>query len=220
VIEAFSRPRSSGINAISINEGDQLIEVRLTNGKNEIILANRNGRAIRFSENDVRDMGRGATGVGGMRLDEDPEDQVVGMVTVDPEDPTTTIFVASEKGNGKRSSLEDYRVTKRKGKGVKTLQVTEKTGKIVAIKVVHEDDDMLISTSSGIMIRMAAGSIRVSGRATQGVKVIRLDDQDSIADIAVVKNTGEEAEEAVIEPIMPEEMNSDILPDDFSAEEE
>ncbi|MBK7789569.1 MAG: DNA gyrase subunit A [Saprospiraceae bacterium] len=220
VIEAFSRPRSSGINAISINEGDQLIEVRLTNGKNEIILANRNGRAIRFSENDVRDMGRGATGVGGMRLDEDPDDQVVGMVTVDPEDPTTTIFVASEKGNGKRSSLEDYRVTKRKGKGVKTLQVTEKTGKIVAIKVVHEDDDMLISTSSGIMIRMAAGTIRVSGRATQGVKVIRLDDQDSIADIAVVKNTGEEAEEAVIDPILSEEMNLDIIPDDFSAEEE
>ncbi len=220
VLEAFSRPRASGINAITINEGDQLIEVRLTNGKNEIVLANRNGRAIRFSEKDVREMGRTAAGVGGMKLDNDPEDQVVGMVTVDPEDPTTTIFVASEKGNGKRSQLDDYRVTKRKGKGVKTLQVTDKTGKIVAIKVVHEDDDLLISTSLGIMIRMAAGSMRVAGRATQGVKIIRLDENDSIADIAVVKNTGEETDEITIqEPMLPEN-DADLPIDDLDLGEE
>lgn len=191
LLEAFSRPRASGINAITINEGDQLKEVRLTNGKNEIVMANKNGRAIRFSEKDVREMGRAAAGVGGMKLD-DENDEIVGMVAVDPSDPTTTIFVASEKGNGKRTGLEDYRVTKRKGKGVKTLQVTDKTGPIVAIKVVHEDDDLLISTSEGIMIRLAVGDIRVSGRATQGVKIIRLDENDSIGDIAVVKNTDED----------------------------
>ena len=220
VLEAFSRPRANGINAITINEGDQLLEVRLTNGKNEIVLANRNGRAIRFSEKDVREMGRTAAGVGGMKLDNDPDDQVVGMVTVDPDDATTTIFVASEKGNGKRSLLDDYRVTKRKGKGVKTLQVTDKTGKIVAIKVVHEDDDLLISTSSGIMIRMAAGSMRVSGRATQGVKIIRLDENDSIADIAVVKNTGEEVDEIPTQDVILPENDADLPLDDVDLDEE
>lgn len=220
VLEAFSRPRANGINAITINEGDQLLEVRLTNGKNEIVLANRNGRAIRFSEKDVREMGRTAAGVGGMKLDNDPDDQVVGMVTVDPDDATTTIFVASEKGNGKRSLLDDYRVTKRKGKGVKTLQVTDKTGKIVAIKVVHEDDDLLISTSSGIMIRMAAGSMRVSGRATQGVKIIRLDENDSIADIAVVKNTGEEVDEITAQDVILPENDADLPLDDVDLDEE
>jgi DNA gyrase subunit A len=192
-LELFSRPRTNGINAITINEGDMLKEVRLTNGSNEIILANKNGRAIRFSEKDVRDMGRGAAGVGGMKLD-DENDEVIGMITVDPSDPTTTIFVASAKGNGKRSFLDEYRVTKRKGKGVKTLQVTEKTGSIVAIKELHEDDDLLITTQSGIMIRMAASDMRVSGRATQGVKIIKLDENDSIADIAVVKDPVRENE--------------------------
>ncbi len=223
-VAAFSRPRANGINAITINEGDQLREVRLTNGANEIILANKNGRAIRFSEKDVRDMGRGAAGVGGMKLD-DENDEVVGMITVDPTDPTTTIFVASEKGNGKRSLLEDYRVTKRKGKGVKTLQVTEKTGKIVAIKEVHEDDDLLISTQSGIMIRMAASDMRVSGRDTQGVKIIKLDESDSIADIAVVKdpereNTIPELDpDAIVDPELIEneienEIEDDTIEDD------
>ena len=211
ILEAFSRPRANGINAITINEGDELLEVRLTNGSNEIILANRKGRAIRFSEKDVRDMGRNAAGVGGMKLDKE-DDEVVGMITVDPSDPTTTIFVASEKGNGKRSNLDDYRVTKRKGKGVKTLNVTEKTGKIVAIKSVHEDDDLLISTSEGIMIRLAVSDMRVSGRATQGVKIIKLDDNDSIGDIAVVKNTDEEVsnEEISTEVIIP------IIEDDIT----
>ncbi len=219
-VGAFSRPRASGINAITINEGDQLREVRLTNGSNEIILANKNGRAIRFSEKDVRDMGRGAAGVGGMKLD-DENDEVVGMITVDPTDPTTTIFVASEKGNGKRSLLEDYRVTKRKGKGVKTLQVTDKTGRIVAIKEVHEDDDLMISTQSGIMIRMAASDMRVSGRATQGVKIIKLDGNDSIADIAVVKdpereNTIPEIDpDAIIDPdLIENDLEDDIIDED------
>jgi DNA gyrase subunit A len=210
ILEAFSRPRANGINAITINEGDQLLEVRLTNGSNEIVLANRNGRAIRFSEKDVRDMGRNAAGVGGMKLDNDDSDEVVGMITVDPNDPTTTIFVASEKGNGKRSYLDDYRVTKRKGKGVKTLNVTDKTGKIVAIKSVHEDDDILISTSEGIMIRMAVSNIRVSGRATQGVKIIRLDENDSIGDIAVVKNTDEEDTMSANEVVLEDTVNSSL----------
>jgi DNA gyrase subunit A len=197
LLEAFSRPRTNGINAITINEGDQLKEVRLTNGSNEIIMANKNGRAIRFSEKDVRQMGRSAAGVGGMKLDSE-DDEIVGMITVDPNDPTTSIFVASEKGNGKRTLLDDYRVTKRKGKGVKTLQVTDKTGKIVAIKEVHQDDDLLITTQSGIMIRMAVSDLRVSGRATQGVKIIRIDEGDSIADIAVVKDPEREPTEIIV----------------------
>lgn len=185
IVEAFSRPRANGINAITINEGDQLLEVKLTNGSNEVLMANRNGRAIRFNEKDVREMGRGAAGVGGMRLDAGG-DEVVGMVTVDPANPAT-IFVASEKGNGKRSFLEDYRVTKRNGKGVKTMQITDKTGRIVAIKAIHEDEDLMITTQAGIIIRMAGSDIRVSGRATQGVKVIKLANDDSIADIAIIK---------------------------------
>ena len=184
VVEAFSRPRVNGINAITINEGDQLLEVKLTTGNNEIVLANRNGRAIRFNEKDVRQMGRGAAGVGGMRIEAD--DQIIGMVTVDPEDPEMTIFVVSEKGNGKRTAIDDYRVTKRNGKGVKTLQITDKTGKIVAIKAVKEEDDLLISTVDGIMIRMSVADVRASGRATQGVRVIKLDGKDSIADVAVI----------------------------------
>jgi DNA gyrase subunit A len=203
LLEAFSRPRASGINAITINEGDTLKEVRLTNGKNEILMANKNGRAIRFNESGVREMGRGAAGVGGMRLD-DENDEIVGMITVDPEDKTTTIFVASEKGNGKRTLLDAYRVTKRNGKGVKTLNVTDKTGSIVAIKSVHEDDDLLISTQSGIMIRMAISDLRVAGRATQGVRIIRIDEGDSIADIAVVKDTDKEAVPVEVDPTLLE----------------
>jgi DNA gyrase subunit A len=192
IVEAFSRPRVNGINAITINEGDQLIEVKLTNGTNEIVLANKNGRAIRFNERDVRQMGRGAAGVGGMRLDDDGSDEIVGMVTVNADDPDTTIFVVSEKGNGKRTKVDDYRLTKRNGKGVKTLQITQKTGKTVAIKAVHEDDDLLISTVDGIMIRMSVGDVRASGRATQGVRVIKLSDKDSIADVAVIRDPDDE----------------------------
>lgn len=185
LVEAFSRPRVTGINAINIDEGDQLLEVRLTNGTNEIILANSTGRAIRFPEKTVRPMGRSATGVKGMSLDH-AHDYLVGMVCVDPEDSATTILVVSERGNGKRSSLDDYRITNRGGKGVKTMAITDKTGLLVAIKTVLDNDDLMITNRSGIIIRMAVSDIRVMGRNTQGVKVIRLDEKDSIADVAVV----------------------------------
>jgi len=202
-LEAFSRPRSGGINAITINEGDQLLEAKLTNGKNEIILASRNGYAIRFPEEKVRPMGRSAAGVRGMTLS-DENDRVVGMVCIDPEDKDYTILVISEKGNGKRSEFEDYRLTNRGGKGVKTMQITDKTGYLVAIKAVKEDDDLMITSTSGIMIRMPVSDIRVMGRATQGVRVIRLDDHDDIADVAVIKK--EEGEE---EEMSENETNSD-----------
>lgn len=190
-VEAFSRPRANGIIALNINEDDQLLEVKLTNGHNHILMANRNGRAIRFPESAVRAMGRTATGVSGMKLD-DEFDAVVGMVTVDPADTSTTILVVSEKGNGKRSELDDYRITNRSGKGVKTLQITEKTGKLVAIKAVKEEDELMITTAAGVVIRMAVSDIRTMGRATQGVKVIRLDDNDSIADMAVIENVDDQ----------------------------
>lgn len=191
LVEEYSRPRANGINAITINEGDQLIEARLTNGQNEIIIANRKGRAIRFPERTVRPMGRNAAGVRGITLDNDGEDAVIGMVSIDPSDPDVTLLVVSEKGMGKRSVLEDYRVTNRGGKGVKTIQVTEKTGNLVSIKTVREEDDIMITNQSGIMIRMPVSDIRVIGRATQGVKLIRLDDDDRIADIAVVSTSEE-----------------------------
>jgi DNA gyrase subunit A len=186
LVEEYSRPRANGINAITINEGDQLIEARLTNGQNEIIIANRKGRAIRFPERTVRPMGRNAAGVRGITLDSDGNDAVIGMVCLDPADPGITLLVVSEKGMGKRSVLEDYRVTNRGGKGVKTIQVTEKTGNLVSIKTVREEDDIMITNQSGIMIRMSVNDIRVIGRATQGVKLIRLDEDDRIADIAIV----------------------------------
>jgi DNA gyrase subunit A len=191
LVEEYSRPRANGINAITINEGDQLIEARLTNGQNEIIIANRKGRAIRFPERTVRPMGRNAAGVRGITLDDDGDDAVIGMVSIDPADPDVTLMVVSEKGMGKRSVLEDYRVTNRGGKGVKTIQVTDKTGNLVSIKAVREEDDIMITNQSGIMIRMAVNDIRVIGRATQGVKLIRLDEDDRIADIAVVSSSEE-----------------------------
>ena len=184
LLEEYSRPRQGGINAIGINEDDALIEAKLTNGNNEIILAIRSGKAIRFNESDVRSMGRTAAGVRGIWVEQD--DTVVGMVCVDPADTTTSILVVSEHGLGKRSALEDYRVQTRGGKGVKTLNVTAKTGQLVAIKTVTDNDDLMITTISGITIRTGADDLRVMGRATQGVKLIRLDEQDSIADVTVV----------------------------------
>ncbi len=189
LLEEYSRPRQGGINAIGINDDDALIEARLTNGKNEIILAVRSGKAIRFNESDVRSMGRTAAGVRGISVEED--DTVVGMVCVDPEDTATSILVVSENGLGKRSALEDYRVQSRGGKGVKTLNVTAKTGQLVAVKTVTDNDDLMITTTSGITIRTGAEDLRVMGRATQGVKLIRLDEQDSIADVTVVATSGE-----------------------------
>ncbi len=186
IVEAFSRPRTNGINAITINEGDQLLEARLSSGKNEIVLANREGRAIRFNESKVRPMGRGAAGVKAISLAHD-KDEVIGMLSADPTLMDYSIFVVSEKGNGKRSPLEDYRITNRGGKGVKTINVTEKTGKLVAIKWVSEFDDLMITTSDGIVIRTPISNVRLMGRATQGVKVIRIEDKQSIADVAVIR---------------------------------
>lgn len=194
-VEAFSRPRAGGINAITIYEGDQLIEARLTNGNNEVLIANRQGNAVRFHESNVRAMGRTAAGVRGITLADEENDAAVGMVCVEVEDEERTILVVSEKGNGKRTPVEDYRLTNRGGKGVKTLQVTDKTGYVVAIKAVREGDDLMITNRSGIIIRMPVQELRVMGRATQGVRLIRLDDGDEIADVAVISESSENEEE-------------------------
>jgi DNA gyrase subunit A len=183
-VEAFSRPRAGGIIAISINEGDQLLEARLTNGKNEIFLGTAKGNAIRFLEGNVRSMGRTATGVRGIRLD-GPGDQVVGMVCVDPEVEETSILVISEKGNGKRTLFSEYRLTNRGGKGVRTMAISPKTGDVVAIKGVNTDNDLMITSRDGIIIRMSVEDIRVMGRSTQGVRLIRLAKEDEIADVAI-----------------------------------
>lgn len=191
LLEEYSRPRQGGINAIGINEGDALIEAKLTNGKNEIILAVQSGRAIRFNEEDVRPMGRTASGVRGIQVVSET-DAVVGMVCVDPADTMTSILVISEKGLGKRSALEDYPTQGRGGKGVKTLNITEKTGILIAIKTVTDNDDLMITTTNGVTIRTPADSLRIMGRATQGVKVMRLDETDDIADVTVVAKSEEE----------------------------
>ena len=194
IVEAFSRPRANGINAITINEGDQLLEARLSTGTNELILANKEGRAIRFNESKVRPMGRGAAGVKAITLAHD-NDEVIGMLSANPTQIDYSVFVVSEKGNGKRSPLEDYRITNRGGKGVKTINVTEKTGKLVAIKWVSEFDDLMITTVDGIVIRTPVSDVRIMGRATQGVKVIRLDENQSIADVAVIRREESSDEE-------------------------
>ncbi len=193
-LKEYSRPRTNGVIAINILEDDRVVGVRLTNGNNEIILANRNGRAIRFNEHDVRPMGRVATGVRGMTLD-GGDDEVVGMVCVN-EPESETIMVVSENGYGKRTSIEDYRKTKRGGKGVKTLEVTEKTGRLVAIKVVTDENDLMIINKSGILIRLKVAEVRVMGRATQGVRLINLTKKnDTIAsDCKVMTSTDEEIE--------------------------
>ena len=190
-MEAFSRPRSNGIIAIRINDGDELIEVKLTNGKNEILLANEQGRAIRFPEGKVRSMGRNTAGVRGIRLAGE-DDRVVGMICVDPDNPEYSILVVSEHGNGKRSDLNDYRITNRGGKGVKTMNITPKTGPLSTIKSVRDDDDLMITTKGGIVIRMHVSDIRVMGRATQGVRVINLSSGESIGDVAVVPKSDDE----------------------------
>ena len=186
-VSAYSRPRNGGITAVGINEGDTLLEAKLTTGNMEIFLASRSGNAIRFNEADVRLMGRTASGVRGMRLADD-KDEVVGLVTIDPTDKEFAIMVISEKGNGKRTDFEEYRLTGRGGKGVKTLSVTKKTGDVVALKAVKEEDDLMITTKNGITIRMNVTNIGVMGRATQGVRVIRLDDDDNIADVAIIQD--------------------------------
>ena len=195
-LEAYSRPRANGINAININEGDILLEATLTTGSSEIVMALKSGRAIRFNEATVRPMGRTATGVRGITLESD-KDEVVGMIAIN--DPETTVLVVSEKGYGKRTDIEDYRVTNRGGKGVKTINVTEKTGKLVAIKDVTDTDDLMIINRSGIIIRIAMSELRVMGRATQGVRLITLKGDDEIASVAKIEHSEEEELEQAIE---------------------
>ena len=193
-LTAYSRPRNGGINAITINEGDQLLEAKLTDGSNEILLATRLGNAIRFNEEKVRPMGRTATGVRGVML-ENESDKTVGMICVEAGSEEKTVLVISEKGNGKRTHVEEYRLTNRGGKGVKTLNVTDKTGAVVAIKAVREEEDLMITNRSGIVIRMHVRDISVMGRATQGVRVIRLTNGDKIADVAVLNESEDASEE-------------------------
>ncbi|MTB53506.1 DNA gyrase subunit A [Lewinella sp. W8] len=195
-LEAYSRPRSNGINAITINDGDQLIEARLTNGSSHVFLATRKGQAIHFEESTVRNMGRTAAGVRGITLNGE-DDEVVGMVTLDHElDADKTILVVSEQGMGKRSDWSEYRITNRGGKGVRTMQVTDKTGMLVSLKAVSDDDDLMITNRSGIVIRMSMDNLRVMGRSTQGVRLIKLEKKDAIADVAVVRiEEDEEGEE-------------------------
>ena len=206
-LEAYSRPRQNGVNAITIREDDQVIEVLLTSGNDEILMANRNGRAIRFNEQKVREMGRTATGVRGMTLDEDDStDEVIGMIAV-PQDSKDNILVVSELGYGKRSDLEDYRITNRGGKGVKTINITEKTGKLVAIKNVNDDNDLMIINKSGVTLRTNVSSLSVIGRAAQGVKLIDLGKRnDEIASVCKVATEIEEENTEVVveEGIKPE----------------
>jgi DNA gyrase subunit A len=190
-LEAYSRPRTNGINAININDGDTLLEANLTSGTSEIVMALKSGRAIRFNESTVRPMGRTATGVRGITLEND-QDEVVGMISID--NPDTTVLVVSEKGYGKRTDIDDYRVTNRGGKGVKTINVTEKTGKLVAIKGVTDDEDLMIINKSGIIIRIAISELRTMGRATQGVRLITLKGDDEIASVAKIEHEEEEVE--------------------------
>ncbi|WP_417127730.1 DNA gyrase subunit A [Phocaeicola sp.] len=192
LLEQYSRPRQNGVNAITIREDDRVIEVRMTNGNNEIVIANRNGRAIRFHESAVREMGRTATGVRGITLDEDGQDEVIGMICIkDPE--TETIMVVSENGYGKRSDIEDYRKTNRGGKGVKTLNITDKTGNLVAIKSVTDENDLMIINKSGITIRLKVAEVRIMGRATQGVRLIDLEKRnDQIGSVCKVASENEE----------------------------
>ena len=209
-LEAYSRPRQNGINAITIHEGDQLLNVDLTNGDNHIVIAKKSGKAIHFHESDVRPMGRTAAGVRGITL-EGADDKVVGMVCVRD---NSDLMVVSEHGYGKRSSIEDYRITKRGGKGVTTLKVSSKTGSLVAIKSVVDSDDLMIINKSGITIRISLSDLRVMGRATQGVKLIRLGDKDSISSVEKIENIEEEADE-----ILNQE-NNDAQDDSETSNEE
>ncbi len=191
-LEQYSRPRTNGINAITIKDGDELLEAKLTNGESQIMIAAKSGKSIRFEEGKTRPMGRNASGVRGIRLKDD-KDEVIGMVSI-PDDESD-ILVVSEKGYGKRSSLDAYRITNRGGKGVKTINITEKTGGLVAIKNVTDQDDLMIINKSGITIRMAVSDLRVMGRATQGVKLINIKDNDSIAAVAKVMSDDEQIDE-------------------------
>jgi len=240
-LEAYSRPRQNGVNAITIREDDQVIQVRLTDGNSEVLMANRNGRAIRFHESKVRQMGRTATGVRGMTLDDDGQDEVIGMICVNKED-NENIMVVSQQGYGKRTLLDDengeavYRVTNRGGKGVKTINITDKTGKLVAIKNVTDDSDLMIINKSGITIRLKCADFRVMGRATQGVRLINLEKRnDEIASVCKVMSEAVEDEviaemvedlsheTATDAPVKREviiDEDEDLLDDELDTEEE
>jgi DNA gyrase subunit A len=209
ILEDFSRRRATGVNAITIVEGDQLLEAKMTDGNSEIMMAVKSGRAIRFPEEKVRPTGRGAIGVTGIEVD-DESDEVVGMICVNKEDRSRTVLVVSEKGYGKRTAVDEYRITNRGGKGVKTINVTEKTGSLVGIMEVTEKEDLMISCKSGITIRMAISQISELGRATQGVRLIRIDEGDAIAAISRIEEADEliENDESAPEGSVPEEPNS------------
>jgi len=217
-LQAYSRPRANGINAININDGDQLLEANLTSGTSEIIMALRSGRAIRFNESTVRPMGRTATGVRGVTL-AGPKDEVIGMISID--NPESTILVVSEKGYGKRTDLEDYRITNRGGKGVKTINVTDKTGELVSIKDVTDTDDLMIINKSGIVIRIAVSHLRVMGRATQGVRLISLKGDDEIASVAKVEHDDEEiVDPEVVVAVTEEDLAAAAATEEEAPEEE
>ena len=206
-LEAYSHPRTAGVNAVNLREGDELVEALLTNGNEEILIAAREGRCCRFDETDARPMGRNSTGVRGINIEDD--DEVIGAINYDPkaEDASAhTVLVVSENGFGKRTDFDEYRITNRGGKGVKTISITEKTGKLIAIKNVTENDDLMIIEKSGLTIRMAVSDIRVAGRATQGVKLINIKNGDSIAAISTVEKSGDEEQPAAEEtPETPQE---------------
>ena len=197
-LEAYSRPRVNGVNAITVKEGDELLEAILTDGNCQILMAGKNGKCVRFNEKDCRPIGRTAAGVRGITLEDD--DEVVGMISVGQNDVGNlengrTVLVVSEHGYGKKSPLEDYRITSRGGKGVKTINITEKTGKLVALKSVSDENDLMIINKSGITIRLAVSDIREAGRATQGVKLINIREGDSIAAVCAVNKSEEKNEE-------------------------
>jgi DNA gyrase subunit A len=228
LLEAYSRPRQNGVNAITLREDDGLIDVRLTNGNNEVIIANRNGRAIRFNEKAVRVMGRTASGVIGMTLDkDDPSDEVIGMICI-KDKAAETVLVVSEQGYGKRSLVEDYRITNRGGKGVKTINITEKTGKLVSIKNVTEQNDIMIINKSGITIRMTALNVSLIGRATQGVRLINLEKRrDEIASVCKVLSEADEQSveekaqhEAILNKTVYETPDNETPPDNEQTEEQ
>lgn len=199
-LEAYSRPRTNGVNAITVRDGDELLEAVMTNGHCQIMLAGRKGRCCRFEETDARPLGRTASGVRGINIDED--DEVIGMVCYDPaaEDASEhNILVVSEHGYGKRSDIDEYRITSRGSKGVRTLNITEKTGDLVAIKSVTDTNDLMIINKSGLTIRMAVSDIRIAGRATQGVRLINIKDGDSIAAVSVVAGSEGDAQDDAVQ---------------------
>ena len=206
-LEAYSRPRANGVNAITVREGDELLEARMTNGNHHIMLAVKSGRAIRFPEESVRPMGRTASGVRGIKLADEQNDYVVGMITV--ENKEKDVLVVSEKGYGKRSDIDGYRITNRGGKGVKTINITEKTGTLIALKDVTDNHDLMIITQFGNILRSSVASLRVMGRATQGVKLINLRRNDIIASVACVLVNEEEDIEPTENEIIENTTNED-----------